>query len=253
MSTMKHPSSPTVSQLAILPGLLCDSRMFQGQARGFPGTVVVDGYYAGCRSLAEMADYALARLPASFSLLGHSMGARIALEIVRKSPERVERLALSDTGVHPLGPGERERRYALRDIGRTKGMAALVAEWLPPMLAPSNVALIELLTPMCVEAGQAGYERQIEALLSRPGVDDVLRVIACPTLVIVGALDAWSPIAQHETLAAAIEGAALRVVPGAGHMLPVEASDAFNHEIAQWLARPISSRSNPQCPEDISQ
>lgn len=246
-------SLPSAAPLAILPGLLCDSRMFGRQQEAFIGTIVVDGFYAGCQSLADMADFALQRLPARFSLLGHSMGARIALEILRRAPERVERLALADTGVHAIGQGERERRYALRDLGREHGMEALVAEWLRPMLAPANAALFDALAPMCVAAGQAGYERQIEAMLARPAVEDVLGGITCPTLVIVGALDAWSPVAQHESLAAAIEGAVLRVVPGAGHMLPVEAPDAFNRALAEWLAWPNSSQSNSPFEDRISQ
>jgi len=226
--------------IAILPGLLCDSRMYKAQLAAFPQAVVVDGFYAGARSVEAMAEIALGQLPGRLALVGHSMGGRIALEIVRRAPERVAALVLADTGVHPVQPGEADKRFALRDIGRSKGMAALVDTWLPPMIAPdrrSEAALVEPLTAMCVAAGLATYEAQFEALLSRPHAPDVLPSIACPTLVITGAQDSWASPAQHEAIAAATPGAELVVVVGAGHMLPTEDPAAFNAAIAALLGR----------------
>jgi pimeloyl-ACP methyl ester carboxylesterase len=229
--------------LAILPGLLCDGTMFARQVAALRGAVVVGGFYGTETRLEGMADYALARLPDRFALLGHSMGARVALEIVRKAPHRVSRLALADTGVHPAQPGEREKRYALRDLGRERGIGALVDEWLPPMLGPAaraDEALVASLRQMCVSAGLERFEGQIEALLHRPALGDLLGAITCPTLVVVGEADAWSPVAQHEAIARRIPGAKLRVVPGAGHMLPAEAPAEFNAAIGQWLAWPAT-------------
>ncbi|MBO9695030.1 MAG: alpha/beta fold hydrolase [Sphingopyxis sp.] len=223
---------------AILPGLLCDSRMFGVQLAALPGAICIDGFYGGADRIEAMADHALARLPAKVSLLGHSMGARVALEIVRRAPERVERLILADTGIHPVRPGEREKRYALRDLGREQGMAALVDAWLPPMMTPAHRAHPALFAPlrsMSIDAGIAIYEAQIEALLHRPLVDDLLPAIACPTLAIVGAEDLWSPLAQHEDIQRRIPGAELRVVPRAGHMAPAENPQEFTNRIREWI------------------
>lgn len=239
-----YENQTSFAPLVVLPGLLCDSRMFRRLIDHFPGTIVLDGFYAGADRLEAMADYALAKMPARVSLMGHSMGARVALEIMRKAPDRVERLALVDTGIHPRRPGEAEKRYALRDLGREKGMEALVDLWLPPMLAPAareDEALLSILRPMCIDAGIATYEAQAEALLNRPSVDDVLTNIQCPTSAIVGSLDEWSPPAQHEQIAAAIPGARLHIVEGAGHMMPTEKPEGFNAAVTEWLALPHSS------------
>jgi pimeloyl-ACP methyl ester carboxylesterase len=115
----------------ILPGLLCDSRMFRAQLDGFANSMCIDGFYPSCTSLEDMAAYALEHMPDRCTVLGHSMGARVALEVLRLAPERVERLILADTGVHPLRAGERESRYALRDLGRAEGIEKLVDAWLP--------------------------------------------------------------------------------------------------------------------------
>lgn len=231
--------SAVAAPLVCLPGLMCDARIFSGQHGRFIDIIAVDGF--GERvSLVDMAAYALSIAPPRISLLGHSMGARVALEMVRQAPGRIERLALVSTGIHPPRPGEAEKRHALRDLGLRDGAAALVDAWLPPMIAPANrrPALVDALRRMCLDAGIAVFAAQIEALLARPPVDALLATIGCPTLVAVGGEDVWSPPDQHRAIAGSIPGAQLIIIPGAGHMLPAEAPEQLNGAIADWLARP---------------
>ena len=238
-----------VAPLLMLPGLLCDARMFAAQRDRFPNAVAIDGF-GEIDDLVKMARIALDAAPPRISLLGHSMGGRVALEMMRLAPDRIERLALVSTGVHERRPGEAPKRHALLQLGRTWGAETLVDHWLPGMVAPGradDMALIGPLHEMCVDAGVDTFAAQIAALLGRPEVASLLPTIRCPTLVMVGTEDAWSPPAQHEQIAAAIPGAGLRVIPGAGHMLPAEAPDAVNDAIADWLALrpytdPVSDR-----------
>ncbi len=233
-------SAPVVcdAPLVILPGLMCDSRMFGHQIRAFEGQCI-DGFYGGADSIAAMVDYALARMPARCALLGHSMGARVALELYRRAPERVARLALADTGVHPVRPGEAEKRFALRDLGRNAGAGAMIDQWLPPMIGTAHADNLELYTSlraMCVDAGVAIYEAQINALLNRPDAAPVLASITCPTAVIVGRDDRWSPVDQHQDIAAAITSSRLSIIEQAGHMAPAEEPVAFNEVLRMWLS-----------------
>ncbi|UAK26071.1 alpha/beta fold hydrolase [Sphingomonas nostoxanthinifaciens] len=223
--------------LLLLPGLISDARIFAAQLARFPQAIAVDGL-GPLASLQAMAERTLEHAPERFALLGHSMGGRVALEVVRRAPDRVVRLALLSTGIHQPRPGEAESRHALRDVGRAEDAAALVDRWLPPMLAPAHrddPAILQPLRAMCIGVGVEDFAAQSEAMLSRPPVDDLLPRIACPTLVITGAEDAWSPPAQHEAIAALIPDARLAIIPGAGHMLPAEAPDALNELIAAWL------------------
>jgi len=235
-------------RLLMLPGLICDSRTFTSQFQAFDrATPGAD--YGDADDLAEMAALVLADAPARFALLGHSMGARVALEIVRRAPERVTRLALVSTGVHLPSPTEAPNRHALRDLGRARGMAALVDAWLPPMVASprcDDAAFMAPLRTMCIEAGLGRFEAQITALLGRPEVESLLPRIACPVLVAVGRDDRWSPPTQHEAIAALIPDARLVVIEGAGHMLPVEAPGALNQAMADWLSRPTPSLTLPK-------
>ena len=242
MDANNERMAPEGERLLLLPGLLCDSRIFAAQFAAF-GTAIPAADYADVDDLTAMAVRVLAAAPARFALLGHSMGARVALEIVRLAPDRVARLALVSTGVHLPTPAEAPKRHALRDLGRAQGIAALVDAWLPPMVAPvrqGDAALMAPLRDMCIEAGLEQFEAQIAALLGRREVESLLPTITCPVLVAVGADDIWSPPVQHAAMASLIPQARLVVIAGSGHMLPVEAPHAFNQAIADWLEVSVS-------------
>ncbi len=232
--------------LLFLPGLICDARIYAPQTASFADSHTVDSY-GSADSLVQMAHIALAeadRIGAdTFDLFGHSMGGRVALEVFRLAPARVRRLALVSTGVHPLGADEPAKREALKAVGHQQGFAALVDNWLPPMVADAHRAdpvIYQPLREMCLSMDQATFDAQINALVTRPAVDDLLGQIACPTLVMTGELDGWAPPAQHEQIAAAIPNSQLVIVPGAGHMVQFEAPVAVNEAINRWLATPAS-------------
>jgi pimeloyl-ACP methyl ester carboxylesterase len=240
--------------LLFLPGLACDARIYEPQLAAVPDSRAIDGY-GSADTLEAMARIALDQAPDAFDLFGHSMGGRVALEVFRIAPERVGRLALVSTGIHPLQDGEPGKRRALQQIGWDHGFAALIDQWLPPMVAQANradPAIYPHLRQMSIEAGQAVFDAQINALLSRPAVDDVLPRIQCPTLVMTGELDTWSPPSQHRDIAVAIPNAELVVVPGAGHMIQLEAPEAVNAAIRTWRARPATV-SEPQTETPILQ
>lgn len=227
--------------LLFLPGLICDARTYASQLAAFPDSRAIDGY-GTVDTLQGMARVALEQAPESFDLFGHSMGGRVALEVFRLAPQRVRRLALSSTGVHSLGANETGNRRALQALGHDEGFAALVGTWLPPMVAEANRSkpIYGAMRQMCLDAGQATFDAQIEALLGRPEQESLLGQIRCPTLVITGERDAWSPPAQHEAIAGRIADSTLVIVEGAGHMLPLEAPDAVNQAIAAWLQSPVN-------------
>lgn len=237
--------------LLFLPGLICDARVFAPQLAAFAESRAVDGY-GTVDTLEGMARVALARADREgvgrFDLFGHSMGARVALEVFRIAPERVRRLALCSTGVHPLGHDEPAKRRDLQAIGHARGFAALVDAWLPPMVAEANRADEALYGPMrqmCLDQNQQIFDAQIEALLGRPEQERLLGQIECPTLVMTGELDGWSGPAQHQAIAARIADSTLEIVPGAGHMLPLEAPGPVNQAIAAWLRKPANDRTQP--------
>ncbi|MCC8535423.1 alpha/beta fold hydrolase [Xanthomonas axonopodis pv. poinsettiicola] len=236
MTSLTHPPKPTV---LLLCGLLCDATIWQPQHEGLGDLADVQVLdFAGFDSIAQMAAHALALAPPQFALAGHSMGGRVALEIMRQAPERVTQLALLDTGTAPRREGEREERQALVDLAQTQGMHALALTWLPPMLHPARVAdanLMERLVAMVRRQRVQSFAGQVTALLERPDAAPVLAQIRCPTLLGVGRQDAWSPLARHQDMARQIPGARLVVFEDSGHMAPVEAPVAVTAALRDWL------------------
>jgi pimeloyl-ACP methyl ester carboxylesterase len=228
------------STVVLLPGLLCDADIWRMQIDrlGRAHEILCPGFMDQ-PSIGAMAADILARAPDHFSLAGHSMGGRVALEIVARAPERVERLALLDTGFHPAKPGEAESRSQLIRMATEQGMAAVARHWLPPMVAPGragDAALMARLGAMVERANPPQFQRQIAALLTRPDARGGLSAIPCPTAVMVGRQDAWSPLAQHEEMAACIPNAYLVVVEASGHMSPAEQPEAVADGLAEWMA-----------------
>ncbi len=128
-------------------------------------------------SIADMARAALALKEGPIVAIGHSMGARAALEAVRLAPERIVRLALLDTGVHPRREGEEATRQVLVDLAFDDGMAALADRWLPPMVHEARLGDTALMAPlkaMVMRATPEQHRRQIRALLDRPDARPLL-------------------------------------------------------------------------------
>ena len=235
-----------MSTLILLPGLMCDASVWAPQVEALSPQARCHVPDYGLRnSLTAMAQQVLNEAPEErFALAGHSMGGRVALEVLRLAPQRVTHLALLDTGTHPRAAGaagdkERAGRMALLALAQAQGMRAMGQQWLRGMVHPGVVdtSLYEAMLAMLARSSPAQFAAQIEALLSRPDAAPLLPGIACPTLVLTGRQDAWSPPAQHEAMAQAITGAQLCIVEDCGHMSTLEQAGAVNAALAGWLAR----------------
>ena len=230
-------SKPT---LVLIPGLLCDKTVWQPVIDKLAGNwpIVV----ADCstqNSITQMAKDALAATDGPLFVAGHSMGGRVALEMIRLAPERISKLVLADTGIHPRKPGEEVKRQQVIDLAYDKGMQALAAQWLPPMVQPElhdDATLMGSLTEMVMRMNPDLHARQIKALLDRPDATAGLADIDCPVVLIVGRQDAWSPVEQHEAMLPHLRNVRLEVIENAGHFAPVEQPEAFVAVIENWLA-----------------
>lgn len=225
--------------LILIPGLLCDDTVWRAQIEAFSAThEVIVPELDGFDSIPDMAAAVLECAPAEFALAGHSLGGRIALEVIRQAPLRVTRLALLDTGVHPRTADEPERRQALLSIAFAEGMRAVARAWLPPMVHPDrhpDATVMEPLQAMVERRTPVSFRNQVEALLNRPDAAPLLASIRCPTLVLCGREDGWSPLAQHGQIAAAIRGSILAVIDRCGHMAPFERPAEVTRELTRWL------------------
>jgi pimeloyl-ACP methyl ester carboxylesterase len=227
--------------LLLLSGLLCDEAIWADipdRVRDAANVRIIS--FRGFSSIPSMAEHVLETAPERFAVAGHSMGGRVALELVRSAPQRISGLALLNTGVHAVRDGEPQSRGRLLRLAYEHGMAALAAEWLPPMMARDaarSAELMQRLMAMVERSTPDSYAGQIHAMLNRPDALSVLSTIAVPTLLLSGSDDTWSPISQHETMRRRIPHATLFEIHGAGHMAPVERPNAVALALREWLAK----------------
>ncbi len=236
--------------LLLLPGLLCDAAVWTPLLALQPAL----GDAADCQIMAyghadsidAMARAVLRQAPVKFALAGHSMGGRVALEVMRLAPQRVTRIALFDTGyqARPAGDaGERERaeRLALLELARSEGMRVMAERWASGMVHMERLAdkaLMNAILDMIERKSADIFAAQINALLERPDATALLPQIACPTLLLCGREDAWSPLARHQQMAAMMPRAHFAIIDDCGHMSTMERPETVAATMLAWLEQP---------------
>jgi pimeloyl-ACP methyl ester carboxylesterase len=225
--------------LLMLPGLLLDRRLFAAQIDALAGVAEVTvADLSAHHELGALAEALLARAPARFALAGLSMGGYVALEILRRAPHRVARLALLDTQARADDEAATERR--LGQIAAAEGgeleavLDALLPGWVHPDRGDDG-ELMTLLRAMARGIGRDGFIREMRTIMSRPDSRGMLGSIACPTLVLCGRQDQSTPVERHEEMAAAIPRATLVVLPACGHLSPLEQPEAVGAQLRVWL------------------
>ena len=237
---------PAPPHVMFLPGLACDADVWTHQSRTFAeraSVTVVD--YGASDSITKMAQAALESATGQIAIAGHSMGGRVAFEIMRIAPARVAGLALLDTAYRgfPGGEaGEREiaKRSELVRLASTKGMRAMAEFWMPGIIHPdrmSDSALTGAILAMMSRKSPEIFAAQIKALLGRPDATALLPTIDCPTLVLCGRKDTWSPLEGHREIAAAIPNTQLDIIEHCGHMAPMERPEDVTAALSAWLER----------------
>lgn len=230
--------------LMLLPGLMCDRTVWLGQidALSHAWDCRVPNYEAQS-DLGAMAEIVLEVAPDQFAMAGHSMGGRVALEVMRRAPERVMRLALLDTGHTALAPGEAGEkevagRLRLVNMAYEKGMRTMGNEWLQGMVHPARLhdqTLCNLILDMIESKTPELFEGQIQALINRPDAIEVLKAIDCPTTFICGREDAWSTPEKHYEMANLVRFSKVEIIEDCGHMSTVEQPEAMNEVLIRWL------------------
>jgi pimeloyl-ACP methyl ester carboxylesterase len=223
--------------LILLPGMPCDGRLWAHQTEHLSDLcdpIVAD--VTAADSMQALAAAVIAQAPpGSFALAGLSMGGYCALEILRQAPERVTRLALLDTSAAPDTDEAKANR--LKAIAQAEhDYAGVLDTLLPKLLHRKDAALMEVARAMAMSVGREGYIRQQRAIMSRADSRPHLAAIQCPTLVLCGREDGVTPVAVHESMAAAIPGAMLEIIEGAGHFTPLEQPEAVTAAMRRWLA-----------------
>jgi pimeloyl-ACP methyl ester carboxylesterase len=173
------------------------------------------------------------------AVCGLSLGGYVALSLAARHPERVAALVLADTRAEPDAPDAAEARHRSAALVREAGPAPFLDEFVPRLVASADGASRDAARTIADAQDPEAIARALEALAGRPDRRPDLAGIAAPTLVIVGAEDALTPVPLSQGLAAGLPDAELVVIPGAGHLTALERPREFAAAVRSFLARRV--------------
>ncbi|SPF78402.1 alpha/beta fold hydrolase [Pseudoprimorskyibacter insulae] len=232
--------------VVLIPGLLCDARQFYPQvvSLGLERCVTIAPLGQGER-IEEIATDILAALPPRFALMGWDLGALVAMEILRRAPDKVSRIALS--GAHPLTetPQVSAEREPIIIKAKANGLEAAMLQ----VMAGINTAeaaprqdIIDLMMDMARSQGRDALIRQLRAKQRRRDQQATLRRCRLPAMVLCGAEATDSARKRHRFMADLFHHCEYREIPGAADLPMLEASGAFTAALRDWLRQPLVLR-----------
>jgi pimeloyl-ACP methyl ester carboxylesterase len=171
---------------------------------------------------------------------GLSMGGYVALSLAARYADRVRALMLMDTRAAADTPEAAEKREELARAVLAAGHPGPAVEAMMPRLfakitLEEHPAKVEPLRELMQRNTARGVVGALRAMATRPDRRADLAAIRVPTLVLVGEEDVVTPPAEAQSLADAIAGARLEVIPEAGHLAPYENHSVANSVLLRFL------------------
>lgn len=228
-----------MTPLILLPGMMCDARLFGPQIDALSGSMPLMTMPMGaCNNMSALAGDVLRHAPSRFAVAGLSMGGILAMEVLRQAPDRVVGLALMDT--NPLAEqDEVKARRAPQIAAAEKGALRRVMrdEMKPNYLTdgPSRGAILDLCMAMAMDLGPEVFVNQSKALRDRPEQTETLRAFAGPALVLCGRDDALCPVSRHELMHNLMPQSTLEIIEDAGHLPTLEQPEQTTAALSRWL------------------
>ena len=226
--------------------------------RGFGESTADEG--GAAREDAGLEDYAddVAALMAALgvpgaALGGCSMGGYAALAVLRRAPGLVHGLLLADTRATADADAARAARAATLALLDRGGPAAVAADMRPKLVGPTSArerpGVLADIDRLMSGATPRGVGVAVARIRSRPDATAALAAFRGPVCVVVGDEDTLTPPSEAASMAALVPGAALVTIPGAGHLSNLEAPEAFNDAMFEWLRTIDGLAAGPTSPE----
>lgn len=228
-----------MKSLVMVPGMMCDERIFSPQIAGLSDQIEVTvADISSFPSVEELASDALKKAPQTFALLGHSMGGIVAMEMYSQEPERIEKLVLMDTNPKAeLEEMQSKREPQISAVRDGKLHNVMRDEMKPNYLAESENPDIILGTcmDMAMSLGPEVFINQSRALQKRQDQQSTLSSIDIPVLIVCGSDDKLCTLERHELMHNLISNSELKIIYNAGHMPTLEQPNETTEVLKQWL------------------
>lgn len=225
--------------LVIIPGFMADTRGFLPQmvflGRMRPLVVWQPGL---ADTVEQLSIEAASILPPRFALLGHGLGGNVAIEILRKRPEAVSRIALVATDPLPEPPSIAAAREAQVVAARSGRLAEAMRQVVPQTaLADTEwrAEVMALVQDMAAGLGPDQFHRQSRALQRRPDQQKALRKANVPALILCGEADTIVPRRRAEFLAGMMPQGCLDIIPDAGHLPQLEQPELVSRALETFF------------------
>ncbi len=227
----------------MIPGTLCDGRVFAAQRRALRG--VADVRVVDVREMRDARQWTrqlLRALPPRFSVAGFSLGGLLALELLRAAPERIERLAMvasnAQAGSRRAGRTSARLWRLWRSAGPLAALNHARAGYFHHALQHQrHAALVE---DMALHTPRAAARAAFAWAAQRPESLDVVSRFHGPLLVVSGARDPKCPPAWQRALVQAQPAATWVELPRVGHFISLEAPARLNHSLTRWMQTPAA-------------
>lgn len=232
-----------MTQLILLPGLLNDAELWRDEIPALSPLVDCQvGDLTRGETMDALVDGVLATAEPTFALAGFSFGGYVALQVLARAPERVERLALIGTSARADNPARQAQRRALDVAARQPGRFTGIGDrMLANYVAPARLTDHDLtgrVQAMTQRLGREVFLRQ--NAVERPSGEAALRAFPRPVLILCGEHDVIRPPAEHREMAEMAPDAELVMVADAGHLVPMEQPAEVVQAMRRWLLRPTT-------------
>lgn len=232
---MRHNAEP----LVLLPGMMCDARLFAPQIAAFSQERSVHVAPIIAHDTVEaLASEVLANAPPRFALAGLSMGGIVAMEIVRQAPDRVRKLCLMDTNASAETDAVKAAREPQIVAAKAGQLRSVMRDEMKPRYltdGPKRQEILDLCMDMALGLGPDVFVRQSRALQTRPDQRETLLHVSVSTLILCGKDDTLCPLDRHILMRDLIPDAQLEIIESAGHLPTLENEVSANNAMRKWL------------------
>ena len=225
----------------MVPGMMCDERIFSPQIEELSKNLEVTvADISSFPTVRELASDLLKKAPKNFSLLGHSMGGIVAMEIYSQEPNRIEKLILMDTNPKAeLDEVKLKREPQIKDVREGKLLEVMRDEMKPNYLAESEnkSSVLDVCMDMALSLGPDVFINQSRALQKRTDQLNTIQSINIPVLIMCGSEDKLCTVERHEMMHNMISDSDLKIINNAGHMPTLEQPRETTEVLKEWLMK----------------